>query len=213
MYIYLLVFLLFSAFLYGKDFTTAPLLDEDIELEKGVKDTKHNLGEHKGKILNPNIEGDYGLAICVWCHTQNIDISFVNIQYKWAPKEIVKKFYLYGQTAKGPVFKNIHPSSLACLSCHDGANAPNIVIDNLSKGIFVHSHPVFIMYDPKSNYLKPINSPLMGWIGKKQFVYDLIKDYDGRIQCTSCHDPHLGTEFFLRTSTKGSKLCFGCHEM
>ncbi|WP_457638967.1 cytochrome c3 family protein [Persephonella sp.] len=188
-------------------------MKENTEEEKSIETTKHNLGEYKGRILNPNIEGEYDLALCMWCHVQNIDVSFVNVEYRWNPNKTVEKFYVYGQTKKGAVIKDIAPSSMVCLSCHDGANAPDVSFGETATGNSVHSHPVFVVYRQNSNYLKPYNSPLMGWEGKKHFVYDLIKEYNGRIQCASCHDPHIANKSFLRAPASGSSLCMGCHAM
>ncbi|WP_456382461.1 cytochrome c3 family protein [Persephonella sp.] len=210
---YILLFFLLTAYLYAEDFTSLPLTEENIEHEKGIENTKHNLAEYKGRLLNPNIEGEYNLALCMWCHVQNIDISFVDVEYKWAPNKLVEKFYVYGQTKKGPAIKSIAPSSMVCLSCHDGANAPNITFGETGTGITVHSHPVFVIYQKDAKYLRPYNSPLIGWEGKKHFVYDLIKDYNGRIQCASCHDPHITNPAFLRTPNRRSALCMGCHAL
>ncbi|WP_456464870.1 cytochrome c3 family protein [Persephonella sp.] len=207
---YTIFFVILMAFVYAADFSEFPLKG-DTEHEKGIRNTKHNLAEYKGKILNPNISGEYNLALCMWCHTQNIDISFVDVEYKWDPEKIVEKFPVYGQTKKGPVSMNIASSSIVCLSCHDGANAPNITFGKTGTGTSVHSHPVFIIYRKDAKYLKPYNSPLIGWEGRKHFVYDLIKDYNGRIQCASCHDPHSPNPLFLRTDNRGSRLCRGCH--
>jgi len=210
---YLFLLFLFSSYLYAADFITLPLVEKEAEQEEGVEETKHNLGMYKGKMLNPNIEGEYRLAVCVWCHTQSISISFIDVRYKWNPHKVVRKFNLYGLTDKGPAVENISPSSMVCLSCHDGGNAPNIAIGQTISGESVHSHPVFIIYRPGIKYLKPYNSPLEGWIGKKHFVYDLVKDYNGRVQCASCHDPHATTDAFLRAPRRGSKICFGCHDI
>ena len=215
MFLFNVTFLLsiIFAFVYAVDFITLPLKEENIQHEKGIKYTKHNLAEYKGKLLNPNIEGEYNLALCIWCHVQSLNISFIDMEFLWNPDKVVRKFYVYGQTKDGPVLKAISPSSLVCLSCHDGANAPNIAFGQTKSGASVHSHPVFVIYKQNSNYLKPYSSPLEGWEGKKHFVYDLIKEYNGRIQCASCHDPHSDNKAFLRATNKSSKLCMGCHAL
>ncbi len=210
---YVFLFFLMSAYLYADDDFVSLPVEEGGEYEKGIRTTKHNLAQHKGKILNPNIAGEYNLSLCMWCHTQNIDVVFVDLEYKWDPNKEIQKFLLYGQTKKGPVLKDIAPSSMVCLSCHDGANAPNITFGKSPTGNSVHSHPVFVIYQKDKKYLRPYNSPLIGWEGKKRFVYDLIKDYDGRVQCASCHDPHATNPMFLRTKSGRSALCMGCHAL
>lgn len=209
---YIIFFIFLMAFVYAANFSEFPFKG-DAEHEKGIRNTKHNLAEYKGRFLNPNITGEYNLALCMWCHTQNIDLTFVDVEYKWDPEKVVEKFPVYGQTKKGPVLKDIAPSSMVCLSCHDGANAPNITFGKSTTGTSVHSHPVFIIYNQDAKYLRPYNSPLIGWEGRKHFVYDLLKEYNGRVQCASCHDPHSPNPLFLRTVNKGSRLCRGCHAL
>ena len=210
---YIFLYLLFIASLYAADDFVSLPLEEGGDYEKGIKNTKHNLAEHQGRILNPDVAGEYNLSLCMWCHTQNIDTTYVDLTFGWDPNKIVDKFYIYGQTKDGPVLKDVSPSSLVCLSCHDGINAPNITFGKTAAGTSVHSHPVFVVYQKDHRYLKPYNSPLPGWKGKKHFVYDLIKDYNGRIQCASCHDPHINNPAFLRVENRGSRLCIGCHAL
>ncbi|MBK3332775.1 hypothetical protein GWK41_06805 [Persephonella atlantica] len=210
---YVFLFFFLTAYLYAADEFVSLPVKEGGEYEKGIRSTKHNLAEYKGRFLNPNIAGEYNLALCMWCHTQNIDVTFVDVEYRWDPEKEVDKFPIYGQTRKGPVLKSVAPSSMVCLSCHDGANAPNITFGKSSTGTSVHSHPVFVIYRKDRKYLRPYNSPLIGWEGKKHFVYDLIKDYNGRLQCASCHDPHTTNPLFLRSKNRGSKLCTGCHAL
>ncbi|WP_029520623.1 cytochrome c3 family protein [Persephonella sp. IF05-L8] len=207
---YILFFVFLNGLIYAVDFPELPF-SENAEYEKGIRSTKHNLAEFDGRVLNPNIMEDYPLSLCAWCHTQNINVSFIGVEYKWDPQKTVEKFPVYAQAKNGTLFRNISPSSMLCLSCHDGANAPNIVFGKSDNGASVHSHPVFIIYKQNVDHLKSLDSPLIGWEGKKHFVYDLVKDYNDRIQCASCHDPHSPNPLFLRTTNKGSRLCRGCH--
>jgi len=207
------LFTAFFAYSYAQELLSPSIDNGNQEYQKGIESTKHNLASYKGRFLNPGENSGHMLALCMWCHVQHVEVSFVEIEYRWAPDETVGKFYVYGQTKKGPVIEKIAPSSMVCLSCHDGANAPNIVFDRTENGYAIHSHPVFVIYKKDAKYLKPYNSPLLGWKGKKVFVYDLIKEYKGRIQCASCHDPHVDNYLFLRTNNRGSALCLGCHDL
>ncbi|WP_456400585.1 cytochrome c3 family protein [Persephonella sp.] len=194
LFLHILLFLSFMTFVYA-----------------GIEDTKHNIATVNGRLLNPDVEGSQ-LALCIWCHTLNINTSFVEVEFKWDPQKPVENFTVYGQSKKKKVLKEMLPASLACLTCHDGANAPNITFGRASAGTSVHSHPVFVVFRPGTYYLKPFNTPLVGW-GKKNFVGDLVKDYNGRIQCGSCHDPHTTNPIFLRYPNRGSMFCMGCHDL
>ncbi|MBE0602724.1 MAG: hypothetical protein IH611_03725 [Deltaproteobacteria bacterium] len=36
-------------------------------------------------------------------------------------------------------------------------------------------------------------------------------DWNGRLTCATCHDPHGGREYLLRTGKSGRSFCIGCH--
>lgn len=131
-------------------------------------------------------------------------------------------------------------SSMACLSCHDGVSAMNSVVNAPGTGNYdisgsyigtnppnavtmagiaykavglngdlTDDHPMSIVYIPGKAGLKEISTPLVGFFGSNT-ISDLLKD--GKVQCTSCHDPH-GTPYntYLRNGNTGSSLCYGCH--
>jgi len=132
-------------------------------------------------------------------------------------------------------------SALACLSCHDGVSAMNSVVNapgsggynasgtyigsasNLPKsmvgddiraigsgGDLTNDHPVSIPYVEGAGSLKPKDTPITGW-NNASTINDLLRD--GKVQCTSCHDPHDPTyDRFLRHRNTGSELCKTCHE-
>lgn len=132
-------------------------------------------------------------------------------------------------------------ASMACLSCHDGVSAMNSVVNapgagntNISGvliganpltpasmpavaykavgtgGDMTDDHPISIQYIPGRASLRPINTTVVDIIGAT-IIEDLLKD--GKVQCTSCHDPH-GTPYntYLRSHNTGSALCFACHD-
>ncbi|MCW8895627.1 MAG: hypothetical protein OQK48_06450 [Sulfurimonas sp.] len=132
-------------------------------------------------------------------------------------------------------------SSMACLSCHDGVSAMNSVINAPGSGNYnalgsyigtnpplsttmpevayksiglngdlTDDHPISIEYIPGKASLKPLNEPLTDFFGAV-LVSDLLKD--GKVQCTSCHDPHeTPYNTYLRNGNTGSSLCIGCHD-
>ena len=132
-------------------------------------------------------------------------------------------------------------STLACLSCHDGVSAMNSVVNapgsggynpsgsyigsarNLPRnmdpgniksvgayGDLTNDHPVSITYVEGAASLKPKNTPITGWNGATT-INDLLKN--GKVQCTSCHDPHYPKyDRFLRHHNGSSELCKTCHD-
>jgi len=112
-------------------------------------------------------------------------------------------------------------SSRACLSCHDGTVAIDATrvrgarpsggsriapLDKANLGTDLRtSHPISIR--PETG--RRSRAPLAG--------EPAALDRDGRVQCTSCHDPHrsdgdplLGK--FLVAPTQRSVLCLSCHD-
>ena len=77
-----------------------------------------------------------------------------------------------------------------------------------------NTHPISVEYTAGKGSLRELSTDLgSGWTtsDKLNKVSSLLKN--GKVECTSCHDPHLGeNKTFLRSgdNTK-SKLCLGCH--
>ncbi|MCK9373194.1 MAG: cytochrome c3 family protein [Sulfuricurvum sp.] len=131
--------------------------------------------------------------------------------------------------------------SMACLSCHDGASAINSMVNMPGSGGYnagnqqyaafgatgagtafkmpagltqigtdlSNDHPVSIPYNEGNASLKAVSTTLSGWAGAGT-IANLLRG--GNVECSSCHDPHEGTNpTFLRTTNAGSALCLGCH--
>ncbi|MFQ5424554.1 MAG: cytochrome c3 family protein [Phycisphaerae bacterium] len=113
--------------------------------------------------------------------------------------------------------------SLLCLSCHDGTIASETVGgggggDIRAVGAPVNprrDHPVGVEY-PR-NGRKPGRNRSRT---RRDFVpisklesQGTIRLTNGRVECTSCHDPHnaLGYPAFLVMSNRRSALCLSCH--
>ncbi|MDD5211829.1 MAG: cytochrome c3 family protein [Sulfuricurvum sp.] len=112
--------------------------------------------------------------------------------------------------------------SLACLHCHDGICAQNAPVklpgciskDSTNKNtmyVNIESHPIFNRYPFEKKVFRGMEESLSGIWQKAQKVSDILRD--GKVVCISCHVPHFTKKTgFLRTSMKGSALCFGCHK-
>lgn len=97
----------------------------------------------------------------------------------------------------------------SCGSCHNpGGFGSGGVTKRVAKGFLgtdlSNDHPVNMTYDASSadTGLKPATTVATAG----------LKLYDGKVQCASCHDPHVYKEkAFLRVSNAGSALCMTCH--
>ncbi|MCF6201611.1 MAG: hypothetical protein L3J42_05775 [Hydrogenimonas sp.] len=81
-----------------------------------------------------------------------------------------------------------------------------------------NDHPVSITYVEGAASLKPVTTTITGWSGATT-ISDLLRN--GKVECGSCHDPHLGeSDTFLRrnkatvgeNSNAGSRVCLTCHD-
>ncbi len=132
-------------------------------------------------------------------------------------------------------------SSKLCLSCHDGTVAINsvngAVLDTIG-GKFgsvmmgtthlnstispttglAGSHPISFVYDQNLVGKDPLlNNPLTTITpsGNGVTIAKELLDANGKVQCTSCHDPHLNTttnwKYVRYNNNVGSQLCLVCH--
>ena len=112
----------------------------------------------------------------------------------------------------------IPDSSLVCLSCHDGVNAEDRVINFpglssyhaiSSRSVFDGAHPISVIYKEGFAGLRLKSTPIYNW-NNASTINDLLRD--DRIQCVSCHEPHSSVyERYLRHE-EGSAICTSCHD-
>lgn len=110
--------------------------------------------------------------------------------------------------------------SMACLTCHDGTvaldsfgasaslasiDAPFLLGSNLS-----NDHPVSFTYDAAlaatdGGLEVPTSSEKVDQSG-------LLRLFEGKVQCSTCHDPHNNTHGkFLTMDNTTSAMCISCH--
>jgi len=224
----------------------------------GIDGSKHDLADPNNTIraANPDAVNN---EICVFCHTphgSNTDFVGAPLWNKAIDTSVTYQVYGGGQTTGGTTVDQPGDVSRACLSCHDGVNAINSVINMpgsggwSSTGNYVdfvgadidtatgkatmpagitqigtdlrNDHPVGVVYrgdetNPPASLLPTGTALPAGFViaGDRDgnpgpTIGDLLRD--GKVECVSCHDPHLGDNpTFLRLPNNNSDLCTTCH--
>ncbi len=190
-----------------------------------IANTKHNLSiTGRGDIKSPT-----ETRVCIFCHSSHNASSEGPL---WNHKTTAPgKFQTYKRSTMTSSPEQPNGSTKLCLSCHDGTIAVG-AIRNKSYTIAMNNvgasgeipasrkshigtdlsgtHPVSVKFDQQvamaSKHLKwPLTSP-----DKSVGV-----DYNGYVQCTSCHDPHDDSKSdkypFWKKSTF-SEVCKSCHK-
>ncbi|MCK9372131.1 MAG: hypothetical protein M0P91_02955 [Sulfuricurvum sp.] len=178
--------------------------------------------------------------LCVFCHTPNTIKGGSGEIPAWSKRITLESFKIY---SAAELISNDSPESsnpsMACLSCHDGINAINVIanVPGLTEGVTLSresnlaqprdilsmavsgpvtmkirndiNHPISVEYTTGKANLKMTNSPLIGWAGADS-ISALLRN--NKVECGSCHDPHEATNAtFLRVSNANAALCTGCH--
>lgn len=234
----------------------------------GISNTKHNLTSAGGQTNRSS-----GTEICAFCHTphaSNTNVVAAPLWNKATPD--ATSFTVYNTTtldSGSGTAGNPGAASLICLSCHDGSQAMDNMINAPGSGNWTASggsagyswsgvtsglmgdtvaklgkdlrndHPIGIEYcgggmTPTTvgtctdvDFKTPTRVTDQQWYidsngttGKQKD--DIVLYPTGtttvRVECGSCHDPHVepkgdsGTQTaFLRTSQANSGLCLSCH--
>lgn len=96
----------------------------------GIGASRHNLGSFGRVITSPETT-----QICVFCHTphhSNQSSSPTPLWNRTAPP--AANYTAYGTTAAGTSITTVSPSSLACLSCHDGVTTFDNIVNSPGAG-------------------------------------------------------------------------------
>jgi hypothetical protein len=191
----------------------------------GVVGTKHDLS---GTLTT-------GTQVCVFCHTPhsaNGDAVLADKAPLWN-QDLNDAANDYGSytsdtfdaTDIAAVTRATYSSTLLCLSCHDGTvapgsfyNAPNpepnassaiALTGNSSVGLTISDdHPV------NFTYATSIAAGDTGLVDPGPVAF---LDSAGKLQCSSCHDPHDQATTpdpnvdFMNDTLEGSALCLNCH--
>ena len=148
--------------------------------------------------------------LCLPCHAAHITAAQAPLlDHRPAATQPIRPYQSVGA--------ELNKASLLCLGCHDGVAAPDIYsgvhatrlaqqLGSSQLGITgLQSHPIGVQYpvaDPKFNAPAAVQA-------------DGLLLPDGRIQCTTCHDPHNTGRHgrMLVISNDRSRLCLSCHRL
>ena len=184
---------------------------------QSVVNTVHNLS-----VSGPgSIRAASETEVCIFCHTPHDSRPESPL---WNRQDPGVTYVLYNSSTVQAMTGQPDGSSVLCLSCHDGTIALGNVLSrtvdiqmtggvtrmpsgsrNLSTDLS-DDHPVSFLY----------NSALAvadGQLRDPSAVLFPVTTENGKLQCTSCHDPHTDIYgSFLVSSNRFSELCIACHD-
>ncbi len=187
---------------------------------QSIVNTVHNLS-----VTGPgNIKANTESEICVFCHTPHTSAAKSPL---WNRRDPGLTYTLYNNTVSSTLQANPGQpdgSSILCLSCHDGTIALGNVLSrsreiSFARGMNLlttdknslgkdlsNDHPVSFQYNSSLAAMDPeLKDPAA--------ILKPVKLEDGKVQCTSCHDPHKNLfGDFLLVTTENSLLCLTCHQ-
>ena len=176
--------------------------DREVDrLSSGLIGSKHDFSQ----------DGAEPRALCTPCHTPHLTAPKAPLMDR--RKRTAEPLRPYQSTRV-----ELDSATLLCLSCHDGRIAADVYsrahATSLAQqlgasrltGSGLRSHPIGIEYPDNDAKYRPAAAVTAG--GR-------VKLPGGRVQCTSCHDPHNGGghEKFLISSNQRSRLCLTCHRL
>jgi predicted CXXCH cytochrome family protein len=175
-----------------------------------VAGTKHDLS------TNSAIKG--ADDPCMYCHEQS---DSDEADYILSRTETAATFSLYSSSTMKATVESPGKATRFCMSCHDGTTPFDALhgsmgtANNDMRTIFPDSksivgtdlrslHPVGVGISDESTNIKD-------W---SVIESSGLKMFDGKIECTTCHDPHGkgGHTAMLRMDPINSTLCLVCHE-
>lgn len=237
---YLLFIIIFGATLLWSA-TSHALGDGTLGFGGGANDNPHNLSSQSSTPGGEtDIKSTNSTEICVFCHTPHG--ATPNSTLWGRPDPDTTSFPTFTQGTLGIADASMltrseygqgeypNGASKLCLSCHDGITALGVTVrgvDLLVPGSIgginlATSHPISFKYNDLANYLTDLNT-LRGSTYSLPDEAIVPLDWDKRVQCTICHEPHFDTKDgtytlpFWRAAQKTdqtadyNRICDQCH--
>jgi len=175
-----------------------------------LEDTRHDLALY----LRPTFPEQGDDTRCVFCHAPRSHSLSLGLWNEDQPDHLL--VYPYDRPSEDMPAGKPDGSSLVCLGCHDGTIALGDVVSRTqsagtARGVartdISDGHPVSLPYDPGE-----INES-MKLESRDRLPEQVRLDSEGKIQCTTCHDPHDDTYGnFLVMADSAKTLCVACHQ-
>jgi len=164
---------------------------------------------------NPAIAGGFGT--CAWCHV--MDEASGKVHAALNRGEPASEITLYRNDRLSTKVSELSGVSSHCMTCHDGetpfdaiggaigtkANNMNTLYPGSAAiiGTDLNNHHPVGVANPAGIYF---NDPAV-------IAQSGLWLYDGKVECTTCHDVHGGAGFgkFLVKDNRASALCLDCH--
>lgn len=200
----------------------------------GVESTVHNLSVSGPGEIKSTTESE----ICVFCHEVHVPAAQQPLWNRELPA--ARNYRVYKSATMRAQTPQPDGASKLCLSCHDGTIAlgkllsrkapvgmrgvggrgeiPGSRASNLGTDLS-GSHPVSIAHDTGVTRARGREQGIIGietGLVSRPLVPPDLLDKSGKVQCTTCHDPHenryaaSGVPGFWRRPTV-SEVCVSCH--
>jgi len=182
----------------------------------GVDNTKHNFSKTGPGTIKSSIED----RVCVFCHTPHNASTVAPLWNRNLSTVTYTTYASSGSPTLNATISQPTGGSKLCLSCHDGTIAINQIYAGTTKAsdlnnvkvtgnanigsVLTDDHPISFNYNTT---LASTDGQLISPSSLPSF----IKLENGKVECTSCHDPHTETIMFLRTADR-LQLCTSCHD-
>ena len=187
---------------------------------RGIKTSRHNLSSHG----IGNIKSAETSMICVFCHTSHSPAG--NVKGPLWNRETPSVVYtLYESSTLYSTIGQPDGSSKLCLSCHDGTislghllnRSSRLTVSNTDSGKIPGNRSTNLGMNISDDHPVSFNSSTAVSTNpdlKHPEPGDPVRyDGSGKVQCTSCHDPHdEALPMFLVKTLQNGLLCKTCHQ-
>ena len=184
---------------------------------QSVVGSLHNLSTTSPGAIQATSESE----VCIFCHTPH---SSRPVAPLWNKTDPGITYTLYNSSTLHANLGQPDGSAILCLSCHDGTIALGNVVSRSTDITFTGG--ITIMPSGNSNLTTDLSDdhPISfsytsslasadGQLKDPSAISMPVQLENGKVQCTSCHDPHKNTfNKFLVASTQFSDICFKCHD-
>jgi hypothetical protein len=179
-----------------------------------------------------------GGKICIACHAPHNSDTSVSDAPLWSHRNSTQTYTLYSSPTMNATMGQPGGNSKLCLSCHDGTVAVDsfggatgttfvLPANNLGNTL-LNDHPIGFVYNTAlatsdgSLFDPSVKTVTVGsGAQSKTGTVGATMLFNGKMECSSCHDVHNTftvpaptgqlTNKLLKVSSNGSAICLACH--